>query len=256
MHAERDHTRVSERPFLTAFWRDLVMITWAVDPGLLRPYLPPGCELDLWEERALISVVAFDFADTRVFGVAVPFHRRFPEVNLRFYVRRRLRDGRWRRGVSFVQEMVPRFAIAFAARTLYGEAYVSRPMRAVAVPPEPLPDVSDATRSLVYEWKRDGEWERVIALVTAPYRIPRADSLEHFIADHSWGYTRRPRKPTLEYRVDHPAWRLSLDADCMLEADIATLFGRKFVAPLDAAPVSTFVADGSPVSVFAGRPVD
>ena len=41
-------------------------------------------------------------------------------MNLRFYVRRKAEDG-WRRGVVFVKEIVPRFAIAAMARLLYGE---------------------------------------------------------------------------------------------------------------------------------------
>lgn len=111
----------SDRPFLTADWRDLVIITWRVDATILRPFLAHGTELDLWKGDALASVVAFDFRDTRVHGVHVPFHTRFPEVNLRFYVRRRMADGTWRRGVTFVKEMVPHMLTAMVARRMYGE---------------------------------------------------------------------------------------------------------------------------------------
>jgi uncharacterized protein YqjF (DUF2071 family) len=253
MNAERAGP-ADDRPFLTASWRDLVMISWAVDPAVLRSLVPDGCELDLWEGQALASVVAFDFADTRVLGVPIPFHRRFPEVNLRFYVRRRLGDNHWRRGVAFVQEMVPRAAIALTARLLYGEPYVARPMRQVAIPAEAAPDLGPP-RSLVYEWKRGGEWERVIALVTSGYRPPRAGSIEQFIIEHDWGYTKRQGRPSLEYQVAHPPWKISLDAECLIEAEIETLFGRRFLPALEAAPVSTFVADGSSVEVFRGRPV-
>jgi uncharacterized protein YqjF (DUF2071 family) len=189
-------------------------------------------------------------------GMAIPFHRRFPEVNLRFYIRRRLADGSVRRGVAFVQEMVPRRGIAWTARVLYGEPYVARAMRHVAIPPEPVGDIAAAPRSLVYEWQRDGEWERVIALVPSSHRPMREGTLEQFIVDHRWGYTRRPGKPTLEYRVEHPPWRLALDAECLFEADLATIFGKRFAQPLDRAPVSTFVADGSEVAVFRGRPIN
>ncbi len=102
-------------PFLTAAWHDLVMATWSIEPAVLKPFLAPGTELDLWEGEPLVSLVAFDFRDTRVRGFRIPFHTRFPEVNLRFYVRRRMSDGTWRRGASFIQEMVPRAAIAFSS---------------------------------------------------------------------------------------------------------------------------------------------
>ncbi|MES2521361.1 MAG: DUF2071 domain-containing protein [Gemmatimonadota bacterium] len=245
-----------ESPFLTASWRDIIMVTWAVDPSALRPYLAAGTELDLWEGDALISLVAFDFRDTRVLGFRIPFHVRFPEVNLRFYVRRRTRDGTWRRGVTFIQEMVPRAAIAFVARTLYGEPYVARPMRRVAVPDQPLSaQEPGASRSLVYEWKREGGWERVIALVTEPPRQMRRGSVESFIAEHYWGYTRRERKPTMEYRVEHPEWRISMTAGCMFEADLSTLYGPRLAEIFTTTPVSTFVAEGSDVVVYRGQPV-
>ncbi len=244
------------RPFLTAAWHDLVMATWAIDPALLRPHLAPGTELDLWKGDALASIVAFDFRDTRVLGLRVPFHVRFPEVNLRFYVRRTMPDGSVRRGVTFIQEMVPRWAIAFVARTFYGEPYVARPMRRAAVPEAQLTEASSgALRSLAYEWKRDGAWERVLAMSNTPPRPMRRDSIEAFIAEHYWGYTRRPGKPTLEYQVVHAPWNISLAADCLIEADLAALYGARVAAALQAPTLSTFIAEGSSVAVYRGQPI-
>ncbi|MEO7362483.1 MAG: DUF2071 domain-containing protein [Gemmatimonadaceae bacterium] len=247
----------TEKPFLTAEWRDLIILTWKVEASVLRPFLARGTELDLWKGDAVTSVVAFDFSETRVRGLAVPFHTRFPEVNLRFYVRRKMPDGSWRRGVSFVKEMVPHALIATVARRMYGEPYESLPMNRVAVPEAPLSDpAAVATRSLVYEWKRDGEWERVLALLTSPPRPMRGDSVEEFLADQAWGYTRRANKPTMEYRVEHPRWRITPVTDCYIEADVASLFGRSFSDALSEPPLSTFVAEGSEVSVFPGHPLE
>ena len=103
--------------FLTAEWRHLLMVNYLVDPAALVPLVPAGTELDDWQGRTYVSVVGFRFLRTRVLGVPVPFHRNFDEVNLRFYVRRRV-DGERRKGVAFVKEIVPRRAIAFVARTL------------------------------------------------------------------------------------------------------------------------------------------
>ncbi|MCK6490150.1 MAG: DUF2071 domain-containing protein, partial [Planctomycetes bacterium] len=33
--------------FLSARWSHLAMLSWPVDPGLLRPLVPAGTELDL-----------------------------------------------------------------------------------------------------------------------------------------------------------------------------------------------------------------
>ena len=102
------------RRFLSAAWRHLVMLNYEIDPSVLRPLVPKGTELDPYRGRHFVSVVGFLFLDTRVLGLPIPFHRNFEEVNLRFYVRRRAREG-WRRGVAFVKEVVPRIAIAAVA---------------------------------------------------------------------------------------------------------------------------------------------
>jgi uncharacterized protein YqjF (DUF2071 family) len=104
--------------FLTAEWRRLAMLNYQVDPAILRPFVPRGVELDTWDNRHYVSVVGFLFLKTRVLGLAIPFHRDFEEINLRFYVRRRAEDG-WRRGVVFIKEIAPRWAIATMARVVY-----------------------------------------------------------------------------------------------------------------------------------------
>ena len=36
------------RPFLTAAWRNLLMLNFEADPAVLRPYVPAHAELDTW----------------------------------------------------------------------------------------------------------------------------------------------------------------------------------------------------------------
>ena len=64
--------------------------------------VPAGTELDLFQGRALVSLVAFHFGDNRALGVPIPFARDYDQVNLRFYVRRLMPDGTWRRGDAVV----------------------------------------------------------------------------------------------------------------------------------------------------------
>src|SRR5688500_10577936 len=104
------------------------MLNYRVAPELLRPHVPAGTELDTWNDAVHVSVVGFLFRDTRVLGIPVPFHRRFEDVNLRFYVRREV-DGEVRRAVTFLRELVPRRAIATVARLAYAEPYTALPMR-------------------------------------------------------------------------------------------------------------------------------
>ena len=102
------------RKFLTAKWSDLVMANYEIAPVILADLIPKGVSLDFYEGKCYVSLVAFMFLDTRVLGIPVPFHINFEEVNLRFYVKREMADET-RRGVVFVKEIVPRFAIATVA---------------------------------------------------------------------------------------------------------------------------------------------
>ena len=77
--------------FLTAEWQHLVMLNYEVDAGLLLPFTPAGTELDRWNEQTFVSLVGFRFLKTKLLGfLPIPMHSNFEEVNLRFYVRRRV----------------------------------------------------------------------------------------------------------------------------------------------------------------------
>ena len=237
----------SEMPpvFLTAEWRSLVMINYAVEPAVLAPHVPRGVELDLWEGEALVSMVGFQFLRTRVLGFPIPFHQNFDEVNLRFYVRRRIPDG-WRRGVVFVREIVPRFAIAAVARVAYNEPYLSLPMRHCV--PSPL----ETGARLEFGWRFRGRWHSLAAaLAGEPGDIPEG-SAEEFIFEHYYGYTRQRDGGTVEYQVEHPRWRAWQTSESFLDADIAALYGVPFSASLREKARSAFVAEGSPVLVRRG----
>ena len=95
--------------FLKAEWRKLVLINYAVEPALLKKYLPYKTELDLWNNTCYVSLGGFLFVNTKMLGLKIPFHVNFEEVNLRFYVKH-LDKGEWKRGVVFLKEIVPKGA--------------------------------------------------------------------------------------------------------------------------------------------------
>jgi hypothetical protein len=80
-------------------------------------------------------------------------------------------------------------------------------------------------------------------------RLAAGGTLDEFIIEHYFGYSGRPGLATIEYRVDHPRWRLWPAREVRFEADIEQLYGARFVAPLSAPPASAFLADGSPVTM-------
>ena len=241
-------TERGRRAFLTAEWRYLVMLNYDVDPAVLHALVPRHTVLDLWEGRAIVSMVGFRFLRTRVLGVPVPLHRNFDEVNLRFYVRHTTPEGEVRRGVVFVRELVPRPAIAMVARLAYNEPYWSVPMRNRV----PRAEMEDPGR-MSYEWRTGSRWQHVAATASGLPGLPSQTSEESFISEHFWGYTRQRDGGTVEYHVTHPRWRVWAASAPSLDADVPRLYGSSFARALSAAPASAFVAEGSPVTVFRPR---
>jgi uncharacterized protein YqjF (DUF2071 family) len=238
------------RPFLTAEWRHLLLLNYEIQPEVLQPLVPSGTELDLWQGKALVSMVGFLFRRTRLLGLPVPFHTNFEEVNLRFYVRRPGDDAR--RGVVFVKEIVPMPMIANTARILYGENYQALPMGHTVeekdgqICPEGLVE---------YTWRFRGRLHRLGGLALGESAPLEPGSEAEFITEHYWGYTRRGPKRTGAYRVAHPAWRVRPVAQPYLLCDVAALYGAAFAPYLRRPPSSAFLADGSPVAVYWGEPV-
>jgi uncharacterized protein len=229
------------RRFLTANWRYLAMLNFGVDPKILAPLVPPGTEIDFENGETFLSVVGFLFLDTRLLGLPVPLHRDFEEVNLRFYVRKKSADI-WRRGVVFVRELVPRRAIALVARVFYGENYVALPMKNRI-------DHVDLRLGVDYSWRRGRCWESLKMFASGEPQIIPAGSHAEFITEHYWGYT-CVRGGCSEYRVEHPRWKIWNAEKFELQADIAGLYGERFVESLSAPPRSAFIADGSPIEVL------
>jgi uncharacterized protein YqjF (DUF2071 family) len=236
-------------PFLRAEWRHVAVLNYGIDPAHLARLVPAGTELDLWQGRAYVSLVGFLFLDTTVRGLSIPFHRNFEEVNLRFYVRRHAPDG-WRRAVVFVREIVPRSAIALTARALYNENYVARPMGHC------LEWAAEGRRrlfSVAYHWRHEGRDLGLRLTVGGDMALPAPGSEEEFVIEHYWGYAAQRDGGTVEYRVEHPPWRVAPAARAQVLGDVGRFYGAPFEEAIRAAPLSSFVAEGSPIVVYAGR---
>jgi uncharacterized protein YqjF (DUF2071 family) len=231
------------KPFLTAEWRNLVMVNYEADAEVLNPYLPLHTELDAFNGKVYVSLVAFHFLNTKVKGIAVPFHRDFEEVNLRFYVK--YKEGReWKRGVVFISELVPKRMIAFVARLLYGEKYVYAPIYSSVKETD--------IRSLQFSWGKDAEYSLFVD--TEKKVVPLEEGSEaQFILEHYWGYTSLRNGATSQYRVAHPSWNIYPVLDCKVNVNFETLYGKTFGFLNHLQPTSVVVAEGSPVAVYDGK---
>jgi uncharacterized protein YqjF (DUF2071 family) len=222
-----------EHPFLTARWENLLLLTWQVPDAALSQLLPPGTELDRWDGSALVSLVAFDFVQTRVWGFQWPGLTNFPELNLRFYVR----SGS-QRGVCFIREYVPSAILATTARLLYNEPYRRAAYRKNAG----AHVLRIQQRCHRIAWRVEGE----------PF-VPSLDSVAHFLKEHSHGYGRSRDGRLLRYRVDHPFWRVWPIVKPDLDVDSGALYGPAWSFLAQTPPWSVIAAEGSEVSVFGAQ---
>nr|WP_211166291.1 DUF2071 domain-containing protein [Mucilaginibacter robiniae] len=197
--------------------------------------------------KAFVSMIGFMFLNTRVPGVKWPFHVNFEEVNLRFYVKHF--DGvQCRRGAIFISELVLKALIPLVANNLYNEHYKALPIRHSVTP---LP--SNET-TYMYEWKLNGNWNRLGATVGNTFIDIAPNSAEEFIFEHYWGYNAINSTTTLEYAVEHVPWQIAPVSSCTFGADVAQFYGETFV-PYLKQPYSMFFAKGSDVIVRVVRKI-
>lgn len=227
--------------FLKAGWRKLAIANYAIDKDLLTDYIPAGTELDLWERKCFVSLVGFMFKNTRLLGVKVPFHVDFEEVNLRFYVKR-LEDGKWKRGVVFIKEIVPKRALTFVANTVYNENYETMPMSHNWSENEDSIDVE-------YRWTKSGK-ENLFRVTAGRESFEmEPDSETEFITEHYWGYAKVNNKKTNEYEVTHPRWQIYKVKDYKIDVDFGAVYGKKFDFLNTLRPNSVMLAEGSEITV-------
>lgn len=224
--------------FLTAKWQDLILISYSVDPNLLKPYVPAETSIDLFEGKAYISLVAFMFRDTRLMGIPIPWHVNFEEVNLRFYVKPDYDPSK--RAVTFIREIVPRYMIATVANNLFDENYVACPM-------------SHNVSGQLYQYGWNiGRPNSLCATVDQPLAIPGKGTVGEFITEHYWGYA-SGRRRTVEYEVQHPQWECCEVRNYSFDVDFEATYGSEFAFLKDREPEHVQFAAGSAVSVSFPR---
>lgn len=92
----RDAPRPSGPWALAMRWSRLLFLHWPVEPERIAPTLPAPLEPDLHDGRAWLGVVPFEMRGVRPRWVpALPGLSRFPELNLRTYVRGPAGPGVW-----------------------------------------------------------------------------------------------------------------------------------------------------------------
>ncbi len=118
--------------------RFVSIVTFTIDPRSLRGLVPVGTEVNTFDDgQAPLSVVGLRFAENHLLGLPVPFASCYDQIQLRFYVRRKMGRNEWRRGMVHVRDLLPVSSFLSAGHVLYGEAYQRLPVTSRVRPPDP-----------------------------------------------------------------------------------------------------------------------
>ena len=165
-------------------WERVVFLHYEVEPEALRPQVP--FELDLFEGRAYVSLVAFTLRALR-FSAGGPALATHEFLNVRTYVRGN--------GIYFLAEWLPHPLCVLLGPRLYGLPYRPGRLRYEHEPPLLRGRVEAAGGALEYR-----------ARVRGPGRP--AEGLEEFLVERYSAFTRRGAQACV-FRVRHEPWILT-----------------------------------------------
>jgi hypothetical protein len=209
-----------------------------VEASLVRPWLPREVEPDLVDGKAQVSLIAFDFLDTRIRGRRIPGFVDFPEINFRTYVRQGDRQG-----VVAIRELVPSPLAAAIGRLRFNEPFRATPIES---------RTASMGDELVVEHRWRWQDQRYFLRMTADQNsVPAAtEGPAHRLLGRRWAYGRNRRGQPIVLRVEHPEWALRRVRTLDFEVDYGALYGSEWAVLNGRRPSSSYLAVGSAVSIF------
>ena len=227
--------------FLKAKWENIIMANYEIEPKILIPFLPKGVDLDLYDGKAYISLVGFMFKNTKLFNIPIPLLGTFEEINLRFYVTRK--DGnQTKRGVVFINETIPYKLVAWMANKLYKEHYT-------VVPTKNNIRSDEKSQKIEFKWLLNKKWNSIFVEAEIKSEKMKKNSLEKYIYEHYYGYTKIDEQKTEEYQLQHPSWKVHEVVNYKIDCDFEAMYGESFSVLNQTKPTAVFIAEGSKVAV-------
>lgn len=176
-------------------WYDLAFFHYRIEAETLRGLLPAGLEIDSFDGSAWISVVPFMMEDVMrgKFPSVYPL-RKFPELNLRTYVKR---DGK--SGVFFFSLDAACLPLVTGARLLFGLPYHQATMRY---------ESSDEHRYFTSNrWVGDVTFEAEFQEKGEAF-LAEKDSFEHWVTERYCLYSAKKNGKLCRLEVHHKQWPL------------------------------------------------
>jgi uncharacterized protein YqjF (DUF2071 family) len=197
---------------MTQSWHDLLFAHWPVAVDVLRDLVPPGLELDLFDDRAFLGVIPFHMTNVAPRGVpAVPWVSAFPELNVRTYVR--VAD---KPGIYFFSLDAGNPLAVLAARTLFHLPYFSAVM-----------DVEHKDGFVYYTSRRSETPAEFTARYrpTGPAANAKPGTLDYFLTERYCLYTLDSSFHLERLEIHHPPWPLQPAAAEIPENSMAVATG-------------------------------
>jgi len=187
-------------------WRRLTFLHWRYPAATVHRLLPPGLELDLFEDSAWIGLVPFEIHNL----TGIPH---FPETNVRTYVIGP--DGG--RGVWFFSLDAARLLAVTGARVGYRLPYFWAAMQ--------VAQESDTIRYRSRrKWPHQSAASDVIVKPGATCRPEELTEREHFLTARFCLYTVM-RGRLGRAQIDHPPWPLARATLCHLNENLIEAAG-------------------------------
>jgi uncharacterized protein YqjF (DUF2071 family) len=176
---------------LSQEWRHLTFMHWEVDVEKLRPHIPKGLEIDLFNGKAYVGTIPFLMKNVRPRLLPpVPGISTFPEFNIRTYVKR---NGK--AGVLFLTLEAQSRITCFHAPRKYGLPYRYAKCKI-------------SVKDDLYKWtsKRASDGVALIGQCRAKGDLMKAEkgSLEEFLFERYSLYTSHNDKVHMAYTQHNP----------------------------------------------------
>ncbi len=188
---------------MTQHWDDLLFAHWPVSPASIAAALPDGLDVDTCSGSAWLGVVPFRMDSIQLRGLpSVPGFQRFPELNLRTYVRDALTGTP---GVYFFSLDAANPIAVMIARGFFHLPYFWARMRMTAISEREFSFASCrllCRRSVGFAARYRGLGPTRSLAESSP------GSIEHFLAERYCLFTQDPLGRLLRTNIRHIPWVL------------------------------------------------
>lgn len=230
-----------------ADWSELVALNFHCDRQTLEPLVPPGLELDFFNNDTFLSLIAVRMKEVYVWNLPFAIGHEVDLISLRFYVRRMEKGLPRDRGVclikSFVSTRLASWALSRALRSPfeYSPFVIENTGFVLQGGREESPQVD-------YRWRADSEQNRIRVKGRQRHAKLNDDSIFGFLLQRGHWYATAGDK-AVTYEVQSGNWKVWDAGQASFTCDAHSLFGSQFAKYITRRPASVFLAERSPVTI-------